>query len=73
MLMANKSAGETAGVWFLPQNVGTPLCTELVRSRDRVYSPATSLGRVSAGLADDVLASSKRALRKRAVSLLSVS
>ena len=35
-----------------------------------MYSPATSLGRVSAGLADDVLASSKRALRKRAVRLL---
>ena len=46
------------------------MCAELVRSRDRVYSPVTSLGRVSAGLADDVLASSKRALRKRAVSLL---
>ena len=50
-------------LWFLSRNVRTPISPELVESRGRVYSPATSSGGVSAGLADGVLAGSKRALR----------
>ena len=37
---------------------------ELWETRSRVYSPATGSERVSAGLADGVLATGKRAQRK---------